>query len=67
MKRNVIQTASRTFLDHCSDFNLEGHELCILEFDPLNDTDAPDRIYSYSLSSKKLLWGQLELPLNLEK
>lgn len=65
MKRTITQTARKTFSNCCSDFDLQGNELCVLEFDPGNESMFADRIFLQS--SGALIFGQLELPLNVEK
>lgn len=65
MKRQITQTARKTFLNCCSDFDLKGDELCVLEFDPGNDSLFADRIFLQS--SGVLIFGQLELRLLIEK
>ena len=62
MKRQITQTARKTFVNCCSDFDLNGDELCVLEFDPGNESMFADRIFLKS--DGRLLFGQLELPLN---
>lgn len=65
MKRQITQSARKTFINCCSDFDLKGDELCVLEFDPSNESLFADRIFLQS--SGALIFGQLELPLNIEK
>ena len=65
MKRQITQSARKTFINCCSDFDLKGDELCVLEFDPGNESLFADRIFLQS--SGALIFGQLELPLNIEK
>lgn len=65
MKRQITQTARKTFVNCCSQFDLQGDELCVLEFDPGNESMFADRIYLKS--DGRLLFGQLELPLNTEE
>ena len=62
MKRQITQPASKTFVNCCSQFDLQGNELCVLEFDPGNESMFADRIFLKSTG--RLLFGQLELPLN---
>ena len=62
MKRTITQTAHKTFVNCCSQFDLQGNELCVLEFDPGNESMFADRIFLKSTG--RLLFGQLELPLN---
>lgn len=63
MKRSIIQTASQTFIQCLSAFDLRGDEIVILEFDDHNETIFADRIILQSTG--ELLYGQLELPLNI--
>lgn len=65
MKRQITQSARKTFGDKCQSVGLYGNELCVLEFDPGNETMAADRIFLQS--SGALIFGQLELPFNIEK
>lgn len=65
MKRQITQTARKTFVNCCSNFDLDGSELCVLEFDPGNESAVADRIYLQSTG--QLLWGQMDLPLNAEE
>jgi len=65
MKCTITQPASKTFVNCCSQFDLKGDELCVLEFDPGNESMFADRIYLKS--DGRLLFGQLELPLNIEE
>ena len=65
MKRTITQTARKTFVNCCSYFDLAGDELCVLEFDPGNESMIADRIFLQS--DGRLLYGQLELPLNIEQ
>lgn len=64
MKRTITQTARKTFVNCCSRFDLQGNELCVLEFDPGNESMFADRILLQS--DGRLLFGQLDLPLNIE-
>lgn len=65
MKRTITQTARKTFVNCCSQFDLQGNELCVLEFDPGNESVFADRIFLQSTG--QLIFGQLELPLNVEE
>ena len=65
MKRTITQTASKTFVNCCSSFDLNGDELCVLEFDKGNESIFADRILLQS--DGRLLFGQLDLPLNIEE
>ena len=65
MKRQITQTARKTFVNCCSDFDLQGDELCVLEFDPGNESLIAARIFLQS--SGVLIFGQMELPLTIEK
>lgn len=65
MKRQITQTARKTFVNCCSDFDLDGDELCVLEFDEGNESMFADRILLQS--DRRLLFGQLDLPLNIEE
>lgn len=65
MKRTITQTARKTFVNCCSQFDLQGNELCVLEFDPGNESMFADRIFLKSTG--RLLFGQLELNLNVEE
>lgn len=65
MKRQITQTARKTFVNCCSDFDFQGDELCVLEFDPGNESLIADRIFLQSTG--QLIFGQLELPLNVEE
>lgn len=65
MKRQITQSARKTFKDECPKMGLYGLELCVLEFDPGNDSLFADRIFLQS--SGTLIFGQLELPLIIEK
>ena len=64
MKRQITQTARKTFVNCCSNFDLNGSELCVLEFDPGNESMFADRIYLKS--DGRLIYGQMDLPLNVE-
>lgn len=64
MKRTITQTARKTFINCLSVYELEGPELCILEFDEGNNSMIADRIYLQE--TKELLYGQLELDLKTE-
>jgi len=65
MKRTITQSARKTFVNCCSDFDLAGDELCVLEFDPGNESLIADRIFLQS--SGALIFGQMELPLAIEE
>jgi len=65
MKRQITQTARKTFVNCCSNFDLDGSELCVLEFDPGNESAVADRIYLKS--DGRLIYGQMDLPLNVEE
>ena len=65
MKRTITQTARKTFVNCCSSFDLKGNELCVLEFDPGNESMFADRIFLKSTGA--LIFGQMELPLNVEE
>lgn len=65
MKRTITQPASKTFINCCSRFDLKGNELCVLEFDPGNESMFADRIFLKSTGA--LIFGQMELPLNVEE
>lgn len=65
MKRTITQTAHKTFVNCCSQFDLKGNELCVLEFDPGNESVFADRIFLKSTGA--LIFGQMELPLNVEE
>lgn len=65
MKHTITQTAKKTFVNCCSDFDLKGDELCVLEFDPGNESLFADRIFLQY--SGVLIFGQLELPLLIEQ
>lgn len=64
LKRQITQPARKTFVNCRSDFDLDGSELCVLEFDPGNESMFADRIYLKS--DGRLLYGQMDLPLNVE-
>lgn len=65
MKRQITQPARKTFINCCSNYDLKGDELCVLEFDPGNESLFSDRIFLQS--SGALIFGQLELPLLIEQ
>ena len=62
--KTITQTARKAFINCLDVYDLQGDELCRLEFDPGNDSLIADRIYL--VDSNELLYGQLELPLPLK-